>query len=307
MKRLGFGIKLIISFLSVLVIVVLLVFGSSIPGWLGWDSGTPALSSSPSGLDGYEISSSEEAVTREQQEETTAETEDVYRSEESEEEGSTEVSESEDEETATADKISAEETSEAEITVEAAAQVPEGTEDPYIGVCTDSIVVTAEEKKNLAAILLESGELEANDGTGNANPGEIHYELEQMYLDAAGALTVEKGETVKDGFYQITFTLTDRWNREASCTSILVVADEVKGPVLTLNVRSVTLKAGETFQYLKYIEKASDPNDGDIGQRVQLEGGDFDTNVPGTYQVKYYVRNLSGVRSPRATLLVTVE
>lgn len=268
-------LKVMVSVLSVAVIVVLLLFGDSIPLWLGLEAPT-SVTQEQNPV--QTVEDTEEEIDQEKETtqpyETEPLTEDV---EEIETEAMTEF-----------------------------AALPEGIGEPYLDSPLESAVIRASEKDGLAGLFLETGELTANDGNGNIRAEQISYRLEQMYQDEQGNLTMDSACEVKPGFYSAVFTLEDDWGRQAEHTMILVIADEVEGPILTLNARKVILKQGESFQYLKYIEAAADPVDGNINERVELEG-EVNTAVPGQYQVKFFARNRSGVRSPKATLLVVVE
>jgi len=291
MKRGVWFLKIMASVISAAVILVLLLFGNNIPTW----------------LEKLELQT---AVTQERSSEEQEETTEISSETESETEETKEVElETEDTELQTTEVESEDETvseSAEETLTDAVSVLPEGAGDPYLSSPLESIVIKASEQENLVSYLLESGELLANDGTGQIRADQIHYTLNQMYQDAEGNLTTDSAHTIKEGFYSAVFTLTDDWNRQTEHTMILIIAEQVNGPILILNTRAVTLKQGESFQYYRYIEKASDPIDGTISERVELEGS-VDTSVPGLYQVKFFARNLSGVRSPKATLMVTVE
>ncbi len=302
-------LKILASVLSAAVIVVLLLFGDDIPTWIGKIRETVPMIQEQTTDEASEAETEAETKTESL---TEAETEAMTETEEETESETEEEIESEAE-TEMETEVQTEEMTETEPQTEtipvnqvSGSVLPDYAEEPYLSSVLESTVVKEEEMSNLIRLLLDSGELVGNDGTGKIRPEQIDYELEPMYVDAQGNLTTDSSDAVKEGFYSAEFTLTDAWNRKAEHSMIIVIAEEVEGPILILNTRAVTLKAGENFNYLRYVEKASDPKDGDIGDRIQLEG-QVDTSVPGTYQVKYFARNLSGVRSPKATLMVTVE
>lgn len=297
MKRGILFLKIMASILSAAVIIVLLLFGDNIPAWLGKIK-EPAAITQEQTTESPDVTAEPEANRTEAADQITEAVTEPESQNSEETEGTV------SEETTVAE----EETEASTVSVGSVSAVvlPENAEDPYLSSPLESIVVKENELEDLVVILLESGELIANDGMGKIRAEQIKYELDQMYQDAEGNLTTDSSHTLKKGFYSVVFTLTDDWNRKKQHTMILVVAEEVNGPILTLNARKVTLKSGESFQYLKYIDMASDPVDGNISERIQLEGS-VDTSVPGQYQVKFFARNLNGVRSPKATLLVTVE
>lgn len=76
-------------------------------------------------------------------------------------------------------------------------------------------------------------------------------------------------------------------------------------PVIRLRKYKVHLKAGEQFQFLSYVDKTVDDKD-DVSTRIEVTG-DYDTSVPGSYELKYSTTDLEGNKSNIETLTLVVE
>ena len=93
--------------------------------------------------------------------------------------------------------------------------------------------------------------------------------------------------------------------RIVSGTPVLYNPDTTK-PVITLTKTSDTIKVGDSFNANSYIQSATDDTDGNIISKV-VKSGSVNTNVPGTYTVKYDVTDNAGNKADTKTLTVTVK
>lgn len=70
--------------------------------------------------------------------------------------------------------------------------------------------------------------------------------------------------------------------------------------------KEVTLKVGENFNILRYIQNAVDANGNDISRSMHVEGN-YDTNVAGVYELKIYAVDSEQTRTNEETFRLTVE
>ena len=81
---------------------------------------------------------------------------------------------------------------------------------------------------------------------------------------------------------------------------------DTTAPVITLlGPASLTIQIGEV--YTDAGATASDDTDGDVTDKITVTGDDFDTNIAGTYTVKYNVSDAAGNAATEVTRTVTVE
>ena len=78
-------------------------------------------------------------------------------------------------------------------------------------------------------------------------------------------------------------------------------------PLLRLLKLSTTIKVGEPFDPLSYIEKIEDDYDNiyELWRNIQVEG-EYDIETPGNYQLTIYVVDTAGNVSNRAKFLLKV-
>ena len=69
--------------------------------------------------------------------------------------------------------------------------------------------------------------------------------------------------------------------------------------------KEVTLKVGENFNILRYIQNAVDANGNDISRSMHVEGN-YDTNVAGVYELKIYAVDSEQTRTNEETFTLTV-
>lgn len=79
-------------------------------------------------------------------------------------------------------------------------------------------------------------------------------------------------------------------------------------PVMALTANEVTIRAGETFDPLSVVRGAADDVDdvNTLYQHIHAEG-EYNTGVPGTYEIRYYVSDSDGNTSEPHIFTLTVE
>lgn len=82
---------------------------------------------------------------------------------------------------------------------------------------------------------------------------------------------------------------------------------DTEPPVLRINksVREVTIKKGEGFDLMNGVT-AKDDVDGKINDKVVIDDGGFDPNVPGVYTITYSVKDAAGNAAETVVRTVTV-
>ena len=77
-------------------------------------------------------------------------------------------------------------------------------------------------------------------------------------------------------------------------------------PVITMIQNAATLKVGEAFNVLRYIQSAVDTDGTSLSRYIHAEGA-YDMNQPGTYSIRVYATSPSGTVSNIETFTLTVE
>lgn len=86
------------------------------------------------------------------------------------------------------------------------------------------------------------------------------------------------------------------------------VAVNPEAPVLVLSSNSVVISAGQSFRYWDYIVTLEDDKDEFeyLSSQIVLDGT-YDTGVPGTYELQFWVLDRDGNSSGRQTFVLTVQ
>ena len=93
----------------------------------------------------------------------------------------------------------------------------------------------------------------------------------------------------KYGEYIITYKVTDNSNNTTEVSRIVKIIDEIK-PKIECSSKETRIKVGTE----KIINcEAIDNYDGEITNKIMIEG-EYDINTPGTYDVKYKVKDDAG-------------
>lgn len=77
-------------------------------------------------------------------------------------------------------------------------------------------------------------------------------------------------------------------------------------PTLTMIQTEATLKVGETFNILRYIQNAVDVDGSSLSRYIHAEGT-YDMSQPGVYSIRVYAASPTGATSNIETFTLTVE
>ncbi|MGN0335374.1 MAG: immunoglobulin-like domain-containing protein [Lachnospiraceae bacterium] len=81
---------------------------------------------------------------------------------------------------------------------------------------------------------------------------------------------------------------------------------EGKGPYIGLLAHEATISVGETFNIVRYVERAVDGEGGDISRSIHIDGI-YDINTPGTYQLGIYALDSAGNKSNVEQFILYVQ
>ncbi|MBC2205769.1 immunoglobulin-like domain-containing protein [Listeria booriae] len=105
--------------------------------------------------------------------------------------------------------------------------------------------------------------------------------------DVTGGITVTANDvdTNTVGTYHVTYSVTDS---DGNTTTKTITVTITSNDAPTFKTSDVYLKVGDTFNPYAGIT-ASDTEDGDLTDRIDIESSDVDMTQPGTYAVEYSV------------------
>ncbi|MBC2320279.1 immunoglobulin-like domain-containing protein [Listeria booriae] len=105
--------------------------------------------------------------------------------------------------------------------------------------------------------------------------------------DVTGGITVTANDvdTNTVGTYHVTYSVTDS---DGNTTTKTITVTITSNDAPTFTTSDVYLKVGDTFNPYAGIT-ASDTEDGDLTDRIDIESSDVDMTQPGTYAVEYSV------------------
>ena len=132
-------------------------------------------------------------------------------------------------------------------------------------------------------------------------------------LTAKIAATGAEVDTSVAGTYHVKYNVSDAAGNVASEVVRTVIVEDghepepdTTAPVITLlGPASLKIQIGE--EYIDAGATASDDTDGDVTDKISVTGDDFDSNIAGTYTVKYNVSDAAGNAASEVTRAVTVE
>lgn len=111
----------------------------------------------------------------------------------------------------------------------------------------------------------------------------------------------------KVGTYEVTYKVTD--SQGAFCIKTITVTVNPKTEVINaapiINAENKTLTVGDTFDPMEGVS-ATDKEDGDLTDSIQITKNTVDTSKAGRYTVVYEVKDSGGIRVVK-TIFVTVE
>ena len=77
-------------------------------------------------------------------------------------------------------------------------------------------------------------------------------------------------------------------------------------PVITMIQNAATLKVGEAFNVLRYVQGAVDTDGSSLNRYIHADGA-YDMNQPGNYELRVYATSPTGASSNIETFTLTVE
>lgn len=77
-------------------------------------------------------------------------------------------------------------------------------------------------------------------------------------------------------------------------------------PHITLTQYEVSIKAGDSFNVLKYVASAKDSDGSSLSRSIRVNG-EYDVNTPGEYEITVYAVNKNGKKSNVEKIVLTVE
>lgn len=78
------------------------------------------------------------------------------------------------------------------------------------------------------------------------------------------------------------------------------------GPKIRMLQREITMKVGENFNILRFVESAKDQDGTDLSRHIHADGA-YDMSQPGVYPIRVYATNPAGQASNIETFTLTVE
>ena len=121
---------------------------------------------------------------------------------------------------------------------------------------------------------------------------------------------LSKVDTSKAGIYQITITVKDSFGNETTKTVKVTVKEktvkpeENESPVIT--AKDITLTVGDKFNLADLQIKATDKEDGDLTDKVAVEGN-VDVTKAGTYTITLTVQDSKGAKAEKKVIVTVKE
>ena len=114
-------------------------------------------------------------------------------------------------------------------------------------------------------------------------------------------------DTGKAGTYEVTYKITDSHGASSTKTILVTVNPKMESlnEVPTIKAEDKTITVGDKFDVKKDVT-ATDKEDGDLTDKIEVVKNDVDTTKPGTYEVTYKVTDSKGA-SKKKTIKVTVN
>lgn len=134
----------------------------------------------------------------------------------------------------------------------------------------------------------------------------INEEGEIYHADSQIADAHDSGELVPEDPNDISYIASV--NKKAAEDAIVELSEAA--PRLYLSAYGIKINAGDSFNALAFVERIEDDTDNKdrLYSDISVDGLDeFDSKVPGTYELSYFCYDSAGNRSNRAKLTVIVE
>lgn len=165
------------------------------------------------------------------------------------------------------------------------ATVTKNNENPYSH--TQEHVDGTEETTHSAE---ESDEYEVSSEEESTSQGETSLEETESVTAESSSQTIEESEAGQES------------------TQEEPAAVNPEAPVLVLSSNNVVVSAGQNFRYWDYIITLEDDKDDFeyLSSQIVLDGV-YDTSVPGTYELQFWVLDSDGNSSGAQTFILTVQ
>lgn len=110
---------------------------------------------------------------------------------------------------------------------------------------------------------------------------------------------------MKAGSYTVLYSTITTTGKVYKYSRVYTVAENV-APIITGAGKTITLEFGSTPTFMSGI-KATDSEDGDLTSKVVVDDGGFNPTTPGTYTVKYTVKDSGGLTTEATRTYVLKE
>ncbi|MBC1332547.1 immunoglobulin-like domain-containing protein [Listeria booriae] len=148
---------------------------------------------------------------------------------------------------------------------------------------TKTITVTV--TSNDAPVIIASDQTIKNGKAFDVMAGVSASDLEDGDVTGGITVTANDVDTNTVGTYHVTYSVTDS---DGNTTTKTITVTITSNDAPTFTTSDVYLKVGDKFNPYAGIT-ASDTEDGDLTDRIDIESSDVDMTQPGTYAVEYSV------------------
>lgn len=137
------------------------------------------------------------------------------------------------------------------------------------------------------------------------NIGKLKREIRYQVKEEADAAKEEPEDETSGGQTEENQPL-DADTPEEHTTEPETENEPLDGPRITMLQNEATLKVGETFNILRYVQSAVDRDGSSLSRSLHAEGA-YDMSQPGVYEIRVYATNGNGETSNIETFTLTVE
>ena len=174
------------------------------------------------------------------------------------------------------------------------------------------VKVIVQQKDDTAPVIKSKDELNitVGDKLSTADLNLVVTDKEDGDLTDKAEVDLSKVDTSKAGIYQITITVKDSFGNETTKTVKVTVKEktvkpeENESPVIT--AKDITLTVGDKFNLADLQIKATDKEDGDLTDKVAVEGN-VDVTKAGTYTITLTVQDSKGAKAEKKVIVTVKE